>query len=199
MVLVSAISGPPAPFAVELDPPALSGDPSPWPALAPSCKTADGVISARPGVRLEQWVYAFGHNGVLASACDDPPTSLRAIATTIAGVLGPPCLPGTFASKVGPHGARPDCTIVDYPPTPADGGAPSADGGAPSASGGAGTPIPSCVDTANVAPCWTLTGDAACPGGKLLGFISPAGGPPVGTDSSVQCVVCDDPTDPRCR
>jgi hypothetical protein len=184
MILVAAISGPPEPFAVELDPPGLANDPSPWPALTPSCKTANGVVSARPGVRLEQWVYAFGHNGVLASACDDPPTSLRTIATTIAGVLGPPCLTAAIATKVGPHGARPDCTIIDYPKT---------------ADGGAGTPLPSCVDTGNVAPCWTLTEDAACPGGKLLGFMSPAGGPAVGADSSVQCVVCDDPADPRCR
>jgi len=184
MILVAAISGPPEPFAVELDPPGLPTDPSPWPSLTPSCQTANGVVSARPGVRLEQWVYAFGHNGVLASACDDPPTSLRTIATTIAGVLGPPCLTAAIAKTVGPHGARADCTIVDYPKA---------------ADGGAGTPLASCVDTGNVAPCWTLTDDAACPGGKLLGFMSPTGGPPVGADSSVQCVVCDDPADQRCR
>jgi hypothetical protein len=180
-ILVAAVSGPPEPFAIALAPPGLPEDPSPWPSLTSSCQTANGAVSARPGVRLEQWVYAFGHNGVLTSACDDPPTSLRAIATTIAGVLGPPCLPGAFAKKTGPHGARPDCTIVDYP------------------AGGAAAPIPSCVDTANVAPCWTLGDDAACPGGQLLGFMSPAGAPPIGADSSVQCVVCDDPADPRCR
>jgi hypothetical protein len=184
MILVAAVSGPPEPFAIALSPPGLPDDPSPWPSLAPSCQTGNGVISARPGVRLEQWVYAFGHNGTLTSACDDPPTSLRAIATTIGGVLGPPCLAGAFAKKVGPQGARPDCTIVDYPAT--------ADGGAPS-------PIPSCVDTGDIAPCWTLTDDAACPDGKLLGFLSPPGAGPIGANSSVQCVVCDDPADPRCR
>jgi hypothetical protein len=191
MILVASISGPPQPFAVELDPPGLTNDPSPWPSLAPSCQTANGVISARPGVRVEQWVYAFGHNGVLASACDDPPTSLREIATTIAGVLGPPCLTAAIAQTTGPRGVRPDCTIVDYSPALPDAGA--------AAGGGAGKPIPSCVDTGDVAPCWTLADDIACPGGKLLGFMAPAGDPAIGADSSVQCVVCEDPADPRCH
>jgi hypothetical protein len=185
MILVAALSGPPEPFTVELDAPGLPADPHPWPALTPSCTSGDGTLSARPGVRVEQWVYAFGHNGVLAKACDDFPTSLTAIASSVAAVLGPPCLPGAFAKKSGPHGARPDCTIIDYPVAPGD--------------GGAGTPLPSCVDTADVAPCWTLTDDAACPGGELLGFETPPGSPAVGRESSVECVVCDDPNDPRCR
>ena len=187
MILVAALSGPPEPFTVELDPPGLPADPHPWAALTPSCASADGLVSARPGVRVEQWVYAFGHNGVLAQACDDFATSLRTIAASVAGVLGPPCLSGAFAKKLGPHGPRPDCTITDSPSTPAPG------------DGGAGTPLPSCVDTGDVAPCWTLTDDAACPGGKLLGFETPPGGPAVGLDSAVACVVCDDPNDPRCR
>jgi hypothetical protein len=183
-ILVAAISGPPDPFVVELDPPGLAADGSPWPALTPSCTSADGAVSARPGVRVEQWVYAFGHNGVLAKACDDVAGSLRAIATSIASVLGPPCLTGAFASVAGPRGPRPDCTIVDYPPT---------------ADGGAGISIPACADTGGAAPCWTLTDDAACPGGKLLGFESPPGAPAVGANSSVTCTVCDDPADPRCH
>jgi hypothetical protein len=185
MILVAALAGPSDPFTVELDAPGLPSDPQEWPSLTPSCAGADGGVSARPGVRLEQWVYAFGHNGVLATACDDVATSLRSIATTIAGVLGPPCLTGAFAKTNGPRGARPDCTIVDYPTSGAG------DGG--------GAPIPSCVDTGGAPPCWTLGDDAACPNGKLLGFVSPPGGAPIGLDSSVTCVVCDDPTDPRCR
>jgi hypothetical protein len=184
MVLVAALSGPPDPLAVELDPPGLPNDPRPWPALAASCTSGDGAVAARPGVRIEQWVYAFGHNGVLAKVCDDFATSLRGIADSIASVLGPPCLTGAFATTPGPHGARPDCTIVDYP----------AGGG----DAGAGVPLPSCVDTAGAPPCWTLTDAAACPGGKLLGFASPPGAPPIGRNSAVSCLTCDDPTDPRC-
>ena len=183
MILVAALSGPPEPFTVELDAPGLPADPHPWPALTPSCTSSDGTLAARPGVRVEQWVYAFGHNGVLARACDDFSTSLGTSASSIAAVLGPPCLPGAFAKKTGPHGPRPDCTIIDYPP----------------GDGGGAVPLPSCVDTGDVAPCWTLTDDPACPGGKLLGFETPPGGPAVGLDSSVTCVVCDDPGDPRCR
>jgi hypothetical protein len=184
MILVAALSGPPDPFVVELDPPELAADGSPWPALAPSCTSADGAVSARPGVRVEQWVYAFGHNGVLTKACDDVADSLRAIATSIAGVLGPPCLTGAFAKVAGPRGPRPDCTIVDYSAT---------------ADGGAAAPVPACVDTGGAPPCWTLTDDAACPGGKLLGFEAPPGAPAFGANSSVTCTVCDDPADPRCR
>jgi hypothetical protein len=181
MVLVAALAGPADPFAVELDAPGVPGD-APWPRLAASCTSDDGLVSARPGVRVEQWVYAFGHNGVLARACDDFAPSLATIATTIASVLGPPCLTGRFAQVAGPHGARPDCTIVDYP-----------------AAGGAGTPLPSCVDTDGAAPCWTLTDDAACPGGQRLDFETPPGLPTVGANSAVQCEVCDDATDPHCR
>jgi hypothetical protein len=184
MILVAALSGPPAPFTVELDPPGLPQDPQPWPSLVPTCASADGAISARPGVRVEQWVYAFGHNGALAKVCDDFGASLQTIAEGIAGVLGPPCLAGAIAKTSGPHGARPDCTITDYATAP---------------DAGAGSPVPSCVDTGGVAPCWTLTDDAACPNGKLLGFESPPGGAPLGRNSSVECVVCDDATDPRCR
>jgi hypothetical protein len=185
-VLVAALSGPPDPFVVELDPPALPRDQSPWPSLAPSCTSGDGLVSARPGVRVEQWVYAFGHNGLLAKACDDVAGSLHDVATSIAEVLGPPCLTGAFAKTSGPRGPRPDCTIIDYPAT--------ADAGA-----SAGTPVPSCVDTGDVPPCWTLADDPACPGGELLGFEAPPGAPTVGANSSVTCVVCDDPSDPRCR
>jgi hypothetical protein len=180
MLLVAALSGPPEPVTVQLGPPGLSFDPSPWPSLAPSCTSPDGV-TARPGVRVEQWVYAFGHNGVLATPCDDSyASSLQSIAQSIAAVLGPPCLDARIATTTGPRGPRPDCTITDYPRD------------AP-----AGTPIPSCVDTAGAAPCWTLTNAAACPNGKLLGFQAAAGAA-TGDNSSVQCTVCSDPHDPRC-
>ncbi|HTA21339.1 MAG TPA: hypothetical protein VK989_18735 [Polyangia bacterium] len=180
MLLVAALSGPPQPVTVQLGPPGLSYDPSPWPSLAPSCTSPDGV-AARPGVRVEQWVYAFGHNGVLATPCDDSyASSLQGIAQGIAAVLGPPCLDARIATTTGPHGPRPDCTITDYP------------SGAQT-----GTPILPCVDTGDTGPCWTLTDAAACPNGKLLGFQSP-GSAPIGGNSSVQCTVCSDARDPRC-
>jgi hypothetical protein len=183
-VLVAGLSGPPDPFAVELDPPGLPEDPQPWPALTPSCTSADGDVSARPGVRVEQWVYAFGHNGVLAPACDDFATSLQTIATSFASVLGPACLTGAIAQTAGPHGPRPDCTIIDY--------ASETDNGP--------LHVFSCVDTGGEAPCWTLTDDAVCPNGKLLQF-TPFGrqsAQEFAKDTSVACVVCTDPSDARC-
>jgi hypothetical protein len=184
-ILVAALSGAPTPYAVVLDPPGLPDDPSPWPAVAPSCTSSDGQTRAGPGVRVEQWVYAFGHNGVLASICDDDFTpALQNIAQGIGDVLGPPCITATLARTTGPHGRRPDCTIVDHTS--------SRDGVA------VDTPLPSCVDTGDVAPCWTLKADPTCASGLLLGFESPAGVAPVGLNSSVQCLVCSDPTDARC-
>ena len=173
-ILVAALSGPAAPVTVQLGAPGLTEDPSPWPSLAPACAGGDGV-AARPAVRVEQWVYAFGHNGVLESVCgDDLGPALSHVAQSVLDVLGPPCLDGPIATTMGPRGARPDCTITDY----------AGDAG--------GTVLPSCVDTGDVAPCWTLTDDAVCPGGKLLGFEAPPGAPSgtaPGRDSSVQCRV----------
>jgi hypothetical protein len=180
-VLIAGILGPPDPFSVELDAPGLPEDPQRWPALTPSCTSADGAVSARPGVRLEQWVYAFGHNGVLAPTCDDLATSLRDVATTFASVLGPTCLTAPIARKVGPHGPRPDCTVIDF-------------------LGPTEVPIFPCLDTGENVDCWTLTDDPVCPSGKLLQF-KPFGrqsAADIAKSSSVECNVCDDPSDPRC-
>jgi hypothetical protein len=185
MILAGAITGPPMPYVVQLTSPALSGDPSPWPAIAPSCAVAGGEHAA-PAVRIEQWVYAFGHNGAFETICGDGFSApLQEIARTIGGVLGPPCLVGDIASTVTAHGARPDCTVVDH--AVGDGGAPF------------DTPIPACADSGDVAPCWTLARAAACPSGKLLTFRAQPGAPATtGAHSSVQCYTCTDPNDSRC-
>jgi hypothetical protein len=184
-ILAAAFAGPPMPYAVELVPPVLKDDPSQWPAVVPSCKGSDGNTPAAPGVRIEQWVYAFGHNGVFEEICpDDFAPGLQRIAKSIGDVLGPPCLMARIANATGPRGDRPDCTIIDHT---YDSGGMLID-----------TPLPSCVDNGNVAPCWTLTDDASCPNGKLLGFNPTPGIPATGVNSSVQCRVCSDPADPRC-
>jgi hypothetical protein len=183
-ILIGSISGPPTPYAVVLAPPGLPADPWPWPAVSPSCTSADGATRATPGVRVEQWVYAFGHNGVLEQVCaDDLAPALQDIARGIGDVLGPPCLIARLALKMGPHGARPDCTITDHTTTNGV---------------DVDTPLPSYLDDGDVAPCWTLTDDPQCANGRLLGFETPPGEVPVGVDSSVECFVCDDATDPRC-
>jgi hypothetical protein len=159
-VLVAALAGPPTPFTVELAAAGLADDPRPWPHVAPSCHDATGTTVGRPAVRVEQLVYAFGHNGVFQNVCDDDFTSaLGAVAQSLADVLGPACLDAAIATTVGPRGARADCTITHY---------------APEVDGGAGTPIPSCVDNGGAAPCWTLARDAECPTGQLLSFTTTA-------------------------
>ncbi|MDB4979714.1 MAG: hypothetical protein JWM82_466 [Myxococcales bacterium] len=181
-VLVAALAAPPTPFTVELAA-APTDDPHPWPRVAPSCQdTARGTV-ARPGVRMEQLVYAFGHNGVIESVCDDDfAPSMSAIAQSLSDVLGPPCLDAPIAPTTGPHGARADCAITRF----AD-------------DGGAGVPVPACLDDGDVAPCWTLATDAACPRGKLLSFETTTAEPDVARTSAVACRVCASATDPRCR
>jgi hypothetical protein len=180
-VLVAALAGPPTPFTVELAPAPID-DPHPWPHVAPSCHDAAGKTVARPGVRMEQLVYAFGHNGVIQNICDDDFTpALGAIAQSLADVLGPPCLVAPIAATTGPHGARADCTITRY-----------------TDQGGAGTPVPACLDDGGVAPCWTLARDAECPTGKLLSFTTTAAEPDVARTSVVACRVCASATDRRC-
>jgi hypothetical protein len=184
-VLVAALAGPPTPFTVELAAPALADDPSPWPSVAASCHDSAGTTVARPGVRVEQFVYAFGHNGVIEDVCDDSfGPALGRIAQSLADVLGPPCVTAPIATTMGPRGARADCTITR---TAADG------------DGGAGTPIPACVDNGGVAPCWTLAPDAECPTGKLLSFTTTAADPDVARTSAIACHACASATDPRCR
>ncbi len=181
-VLVAALAGPPTPFTVELAAAPID-DPHPWPRVAPSCHDTAGGTVARPGVRMEQLVYAFGHNGVIENVCDDDyAAGIAAIAQSLSDVLGPPCLDAPIAATTGPHGARADCAITRY----AD-------------DGGAGAPVPACLDDGDVAPCWTLARDAACPTGKLLSFKTTAAEPDVARTSAVACRVCASATDPRCR
>jgi hypothetical protein len=69
-IVVGAIMSPTTPYIVEWLP--SSGQPANeiWPAVEHSCgPTSDGSFGD-PGVRIAQWVQAFGDNGVTASICD---------------------------------------------------------------------------------------------------------------------------------
>jgi hypothetical protein len=82
-VLVSAISGPPSPYIVNTAPAQNNNDPSPWPYVQHSCMAADGTF-ADPAVRLNQWVSAFGGNGLFESICSD---TLQPVAQQLANAL----------------------------------------------------------------------------------------------------------------
>jgi hypothetical protein len=69
-IVVAAIAGPATPYTVKWHTPYTS-DVGPWPLIAHSCMASDGSSFADPGVRIHDWVQAFGVNGTLLSICTD--------------------------------------------------------------------------------------------------------------------------------
>jgi hypothetical protein len=184
-VLVAAIAAPVTPYIVTFGAPQAKDDTQLWPSVAHSCMAADKTYGD-PAIRINQWVSGFA-NGVFEEICADSfAPALKVIGMEIGKVIGAPCIDGKVLPTTGPMGARPDCTVIDHSTN---------DQGAT-----IDTPIPSCVDTANVAPCWSLVADAACPAGQLMKFTRPAGPVPTDLNSSVECSVCiPGSTDPRCQ
>jgi hypothetical protein len=68
-IVVTAIAGPPTPYAVRWLNPVVVND-GPWPMMAHSCTGPDGNF-ADPAVRISQWVSAFGANGLVLPVCAD--------------------------------------------------------------------------------------------------------------------------------
>jgi hypothetical protein len=105
-IVVGAIAGPVAPYGVRWVPP-QSAPPSEsgqlWPNVLHSCGPVGNVNTnpavaqqttdpsfGNPAVRVNQWVQAFGDNGVIGSICDtDYGATLDAFAAKIAQRLAP--------------------------------------------------------------------------------------------------------------
>ncbi len=87
-IVVSAITGPPTPYAVHWFGPPMT-DTGPWPAMRHACTTDDGSF-ADPAVRITEFVRAFGANGTLLSICD---TNYGPALDRIAALLSPPTMP----------------------------------------------------------------------------------------------------------
>jgi hypothetical protein len=183
-VLVAAIAGPASPYVVNVGPSQVKGDVSMWPYVQHSCMAADGTYGD-PSVRIQQWVDAFGGNGLFEEICNDNfMMALTGIANQIGKKIGSPCVVGKV---VGTDGALwsgpastvlPDCAVIDHQS--------NAQGVV------VDTTLPACPagQTMGPADCWHLEdGAMACPGAHAMGFYR-AGGPVV-TDlnSSVSCAV----------
>jgi hypothetical protein len=67
-ILVAAVAGPTSPYTVTWKAPSIA-DTGPWPVMAHSCTASDGTF-ADPGVRIAEWVNAFGAAGSVASVCN---------------------------------------------------------------------------------------------------------------------------------
>jgi hypothetical protein len=68
-IVVTAIAGLPTPYTVKWHSAPLS-DTGLWPVMSHSCTGSDGTF-ADPAVRINQWVQAFGDNGVLLPICNN--------------------------------------------------------------------------------------------------------------------------------
>jgi hypothetical protein len=158
-VLVDVIAGPPAPFQIELGPPALT-DSSQWPYVAPSCTQPDGT-KGLPSVRFNAFAQAFAGNGVFNTDCADSfDPQMTIAANQVTTLFSYPCLPNSFdASR---------CTVV---------------GRSTDASGKTvDTPLAQCKQPAGTPSCWNVEpGTAAtCPGAQVISFSFASGavGPP---------------------
>jgi hypothetical protein len=183
-ILVAAIAGPPKPYVVNAGPSLLKGDVSMWPYVQHSCMAADGTY-ADPSIRIQQWVDAFGSNGVFEEICNDSfKPALTVIANEIGKKIGSPCVTGKIvdvngALWSGPASPTlPDCAVIDHQTNP--------DGVV------VDTTLPACPPGQMMGPadCWHLeAGGMGCPGSQAMGFYR-AGGP-ITTDlnSSVSCSV----------
>ena len=136
-----------------------------------SCALASGAY-ADPAVRIQQWVSAFGSNGLLLPICADTmEPQLQTIAQRIGQGAGALCVTGPFPFSYG--SSQPDCRTVD------------------GMNGDVGQLIPNCIDNGDVAPCWTVSDDPVCPGGsKLLNIERGMTMPPARANGAV-AFTCD--------
>jgi len=159
----------------------VSGDTSgPWPQMVNSCTSAGDMSFADPGVRIGEWVKAFGRNGVAQSICDrEFAPAMQRIAEEIGRVLGPKCVTGVFTDKdPGTPGMQYDCAVSDHL---VESGKPPAD-----------SIVPACADNGNTKPCWHFDTDANCKatGQGAQSFkltIDRDGTAPSGLSSTISC------------
>ena len=198
-VLVAALAGPSTPYVVAPAPTMLaSGGSEQQPSVAHSCMQNSGEY-ADPGVRIKNWLDAFGGNGVFEPICaPDFAPAMTAIATAIGKKLSTQCVTGTVEAKADGSGDL-DCAISSMV-TDANGMNVTKNViQCPNNSAAAAT-----LD----APCWRLTVDAmACPpaaGGvpnkrldicydpMCLTTVRPLGS----ANASVSCALCPSGTVP---
>jgi hypothetical protein len=147
-ILVAAIAGPPQPYVVTDDVTPTNDDPAgAWPQVSHSCTQADGTYGD-PGVRLWDWVRAFGENGLFETICRDSltPALMRIGEVFGARITNSACVSGALvdtsgAAWTGAEEPGPDCSVVEH---------------AYKANGDRGDVVlPSCAASPAV-PCWRL-------------------------------------------
>jgi hypothetical protein len=189
-ILVSVIAGLPTPYIVDLMAPNIAGDPM-APVVRHSCVTpaTNPPEYADPGVRLNDFVTAFGGNGLFEQICADSfVPALQQIGALISRALRPKCITGAVQNDAN---GNPLCTVTshsfDAMGTETDTLLPFC--GDPNTAN-ACTPG-STTNSANCTSCWSLGQDAMnCPGSQVLQVGRPAGPPPSNVNDTISCSVC---------
>jgi hypothetical protein len=176
-IMVAAITGPATPYSIELIPDPNPADNQMIANVAHSCVENSGEYGD-PSVRIQQWVQAFGNNGLLLTICADTfAPALMTIATKLSMLLGPQCINGTLRDGDPTTPALdPMCTVIDS----------YVNNGQTISSA-----VESCASNGNTPPCWALADDAMhCPNGKVLQVNRGSAMPPNGLNSRVSCELC---------
>ncbi|HLK90049.1 MAG TPA: hypothetical protein VKZ18_09145, partial [Polyangia bacterium] len=186
-ILVGGIVTPATPYSVAWVPAVGGQNTQPnelWPEVMHSCGArggddvnpletmapTDGSFGD-PTVRLSQFVSTFPQS-VIASLCDASyAASMQTMATKIGLLSGPPCITGTIQTNAS---AQPNCTVSAV---------------VQQASGGSKTEAyPSCDDSGNVAPCFSIVPAAGgCVGSSLVTMDAPTA---PSTSVTVSCQIC---------
>ncbi|MES1205604.1 MAG: vWA domain-containing protein [Pseudomonadota bacterium] len=181
-VIVAAITGPEAPYAVTLERQQIRGTTQLEPKIVPSCRSANGT--ADPAVRIHEFVKAFGRNGTSLSICaDDFSPVMARIGEEVARRASLECLADRVAdTDLDRPGLQAHCEVHDE------------------TTGGGATLrqlIPACA--AGAPPCWRIEPSTKCATSDARMVVDRAGvAPPVGTRVRVTCETCDKPDDRRC-
>jgi hypothetical protein len=149
-ILVAALTGPVAPYSVEMvSRTTPHGVTEPQPSVVHSCMQSSSEY-ADPAVRIQQWVQAFGANGLSFPICAGSfAPAMAAVGQQIAQALEPRCYQGSL--PVNLETGLPACRVVDR--------SINAQGQVTE------TQLPACAVNASRPPCWDLAPNTAfCPG-----------------------------------
>jgi hypothetical protein len=153
----------------------------------PICEGKNGKATA--ALRTQEFVNSFGTNGSLHSICDaDFGPAMDIIGKKLAAKLGNPCINAPLLdTDAKTAGVQPECIVTDVVP----------------AAGGAVTNnvLPQCKSGGPM-PCWNLVKDTDnCTTAQGYRIDVSRGGvlPLPGTQQSIKCRTCGNPTDERCK
>jgi hypothetical protein len=178
-VVVASIQGPMTPYVVSWRAP-VTADTScgaascPWPRISLSCMASDGSFG-EPGLRTAELVAEFGAQGLVLPICADSfAPSLQRIGELTRTLWSPPCI--EHEVRRDPERLQPECKVSVQ----------MVQNGTVT-----GNAIPSCADTGNAAPCWTLTRGSQCPGSEVSVTADPTAPWPDNATLTVSCALCD--------